>query len=342
VNGLDLFPLTLDNGEARARLREVSGRAVVCTMAEPWALVAGDVPAPFHYVESGSVELADLRAVAVAVPDGAEMVVGVGGGSAIDTAKYVAEATGLPLIQIPTIISVDAAFTAPYGYRDGSRVKYAGDLRPIEVICDPDLIRQAPPELNRAGVGDLLSCHTGLFDWRLAVDGGRGDVPWNEEAAALSRRVMDEMEEAAPEVAAVSDEGVRWLATIHQHVGAGCVAYGARFEEGSEHFLAYVFEWLTHEHRVHGELISCCVLAMSFVQGNDPDRAVRLVRSTGVQARPSHLGIDAGLFERMCLELPGYAEREALWPSVIETVTWTPELAASAFAHVREATGDDA
>jgi len=27
---------------------------------------------------------------------------------------------------------------------------------------------------------------------------------------------------------------------------------------------------------------------------------------------------------------------------VIETVTWTPELAARAFAHVREATGDDA
>jgi len=339
VTSLDPFPLTIANGAGVARLREIAGGAVVCSMAEPWALVADHVPAPHHYVESGSVELADLQATAAAVPDGADVVVGMGGGSAIDTAKYLSEATGLPLVQIPTIISVDAAFTAPYGYRDGSRVRYAGDLRPLEVICDPDLIRRAPAALNRAGVGDLLSCHTGLFDWWLAVDAGRGSVPWDEDAAALSRRVLEEMEDAAPEIHAVSEAGVRWLAEIHRDVGAGCVAYGARFEEGSEHFLAYVFEWLTNEHRVHGELISFCALAMSFVQGNDPERVVRLVQGTGVDARPSHLGISRELFGRMFAELPGYAEREELWPSVIETVAFTDELAGRTFAHIGAATG---
>jgi glycerol dehydrogenase-like iron-containing ADH family enzyme len=339
VTSLDPFPLTIAKGAGVARLRQISGGAVVCSMAEPWALVADHVPAPHHYVESGSVELSDLQAIAAGVPEGADVVVGMGGGSAIDTAKYVAEATGLPLVQIPTIISVDAAFTAPYGYRDGSRVRYAGELRPVEVICDPDLIRRAPASLNRAGVGDLLSCHTGLFDWLLAIEGGRGSIPWNEDAAALSRRVLDEMEDAAPEIHAVSEAGVRWLAEIHRDVGAGCVAYGARFEEGSEHFLAYVFEWLTNEHRVHGELISFCALAMSYVQGNDPERVVRLVQSSGVDTRPSHLGISRELFGRMFAELPGYAEREALWPSVIETVAFTDELAERTFAHVGTATG---
>jgi glycerol-1-phosphate dehydrogenase [NAD(P)+] len=334
------FPLTLEDGSAVARLREIAGDAVVCSMAEPWRLLADEVPAPRTYVESVSVELAHLQGTVAGVPDGATWVVGVGGGSAIDTAKFVAEATGLPLIQIPTIISVDAAFTAPYGYRDGSRVRYAGDLRPVEVIADPSLIRRAPAGLNRAGVGDLLSCHTGMFDWKLATDAGRGDIAWDEEAAALGRRVLDEMEEVAPEIAAISSEGIRWLATIHRDVGAGCVAYQPRFEEGSEHFLAYVFEWLTNEHRVHGELISCCVLAMSFVQGNDPERAARLVRSTGVDARPSHLGIDRALFGRMVEELPAYCEREALWPSVVETIAWTPELTERAWAFVVEASGD--
>jgi glycerol-1-phosphate dehydrogenase [NAD(P)+] len=334
------FPLLLDEGSAVRRLREIAGEAVVCSMAEPWSLVADDVPAPRTYVEASSVELSHLQTSAGGVAEGAAWVVGVGGGSAIDTAKFLAEALGLPLIQIPTIISVDAAFTAPYGYRDGSRVRYAGNLRPVEVIADPSLIRRAPEALNRAGVGDLLSCHTGMFDWRLATDAGRGDIPWNEDASALGRRVLDEMEEVAPEVAAVSSEGIRWLATIHRDVGAGCVAYQPRFEEGSEHFLAYVFEWLTNEHRVHGELISCCVLAMSFVQGNDPDRAARLVRGTGVDARPSHLGIDRALFGRMFDEIAAYCEREALWPSVVETVEWTPELAEAAWAFVVEASRD--
>jgi glycerol-1-phosphate dehydrogenase [NAD(P)+] len=332
-----LFPLTVANGSAVGRLRELEG-AVVCTMPEPWTLVEGDVPAPLHMIEVGSVELSHLAEVAGTVPDDAAVVVGFGGGSSVDTAKYVAEAKGLPLVQIPTIISVDAAFTVPYGYRDGSRVRYAGTTTPVEVIADPELIRKAPPRLNRAGVGDLLSCHTGMFDWKLATDAGRGDIPWNEEAAALGRSVLDDLEAAAPDIAEVTDEAVRFLARTHQVVGAGCAEYGARFEEGSEHFLAYVFEWLTNEHRVHGELISFCALAMSFVQGNDAERVVRIVRSSRVSAAPTHLRIDGALFERMFAELPGYAQRESLWPSVIETVDFTPRLAARAFAHVTAAT----
>jgi glycerol-1-phosphate dehydrogenase [NAD(P)+] len=332
-----LFPLTVANGSAVGRLRELEG-AVVCTMPEPWALVEGDIPAPLHMIEVGSVELSHLVEVAESVPDDAEVVVGFGGGSSVDTAKYVAEATGLPLIQILTIISVDAAFTVPYGYRDGSRVRYAGTTTPVEVIADPELIRRAPPELNRAGVGDLLSCHTGMFDWKLATDAGRGDIAWNEEAAALGRSVLDDLEAAAPEIAEVTEEAVRFLARTHQVVGAGCAEYGARFEEGSEHFLAYVFEWLTSEHRVHGELVSFCVLAMSVVQGNDPDRAVRIVRTSKVDARPEHLGITEELFVRMFRELPRYAEREHLWPSVIETVDFTNALAHATYALVIAAT----
>lgn len=332
-----LFPLTLASGSAVSRLRELD-RAVVCTMAEPWALVAGDVPEPLHRIEAGSVELRHLAELPTGVPEGAEVVVGLGGGSSLDTAKYVAEATGLPLIQIPSIISADAAFTPPYGYREGSRVRYAGDLRPVEVICDPALIRRAPPALNRAGIGDLLSCQTGTFDWRLATDAGRGDVPWNEEAAALGRSVLDDLVAALPEIAEVTEEGVRVLARMHQLVGAGCAEFGARFEEGSEHFLAYVFEWLTAEHRVHGQLIAFCVLVMSLVQGNDPDRAARIVRGSRVEASPEHLGIDLVLLELMFAELPGYVERERLWPSVIETTDLTPALAAEALAHATAAT----
>lgn len=186
-------------------------------------------------------------------------------------------------------------------------------------------------------MGDLLSCHTALFDWRLASNAGRGR-PWDEEVAAVGRRVLDEVEAALPEIAAVSEEGVRFLARTHQLVGATCVAAGhPLFEEGSEHFLAYVFEWLTREHRVHGELLSFCVLAMSSVQENDPDRAIRIVRGSKVEASPEHLGIDGALFARMFAELPGYCEREGLYPSVVETVELTPRLAAAAFERARGA-----
>ena len=333
------FPLTLEDGAAIERLKALSATAVVCTMADPWALVSDQVPAPAHYVECGSVELTHLREVAGSVPPGAETVIGLGGGSSIDTAKFVAGSTGLPLVQIPTIISVDAAFTAPYGYRDGSRVRYAGDLRPIEVIADPTLIRRAPARLNRAGIGDLLSCHTGMFDWRLATDAGLGDIPWNQEAADLGTRVLAEMAQMAPEIAAVTSDAVRWLARTHRDVGAGCIAYGARFEEGSEHFLAYCIEWLTNGHWVHGELISFCVLVMSTAQGNDPQLPAAIVRDSRVDARPSHLGISEELFHKAFAELPAYCEREDLWPSAVGLTDLTPELGARALAFAKDVTG---
>jgi hypothetical protein len=77
---------------------------------------------------------------------------------------------------------------------------------------------------------------------------------------------------------------------------------------------------------------------MSLVQGNDPDRAARIVRGSRVEASPEHLGIDLVLLELMFAELPGYVERERLWPSVIETTDLTPALAAEALAHATAAT----
>ncbi len=45
-------------------------------------------------------------------------VVGLGGGSALDTAKFIAWKTGKRLIQIPSITSVDAGFTDAIGVRE--------------------------------------------------------------------------------------------------------------------------------------------------------------------------------------------------------------------------------
>lgn len=338
---LDLFPLTMEAGAAIQCLNDCDG-AVVCTMPEPWALVADTVRKPMRLIEATSMELARLHDLSREVPDGASVVIGLGGGSSLDTAKFVAQSTQLPLIQIPSIISVDAAFTTTYGYRAGSRVRYAGDVRPIEVVADPVLIRRAPRRLNRAGVGDLLSCHTAMFDWGFAINAGIADIPWNAEAAAIGAGVLDGLEFAAQEISMVSDEGVRFLARSHRLVGAACSKFGARFEEGSEHFLAYCLEWRTHEHRVHGELVSFGVLAMSLIQGNNPDRAARIVRATGVDARPAHLAINEAVLMAVFEALPDYCARDGLWPTVIGSTDLTADLARTVLGEVRLATGHDA
>ena len=261
-------------------------------------------------------------------------VVGIGGGTALDTAKYVAWRTGRPLVQVPTITSVDAGFTDAIGIRDQGRVRYVGTVVPELVVLDLPLIRSAPPRLNRAGVGDVLSCHTGLFDWRLATERGTTHS-WHTGLAALGATLLDELEAAVDEIAAVSDDGVRFLADAYRRIGAACAWAGhSRFEEGSEHFWAYAYEHATGAHPVHGEIISFAVCALSHVQGNDPERARRIVERSHVRAHPADLGITEEAFASCLLELAAYGRREGLDQGVADFVELTPSHVDGAWAFV--------
>ncbi len=257
----------------------------------PWSALLGSslagLPEPARVVPAWDMDQAHLEGLLVPA-DGGEVVVGIGGGTALDTAKFLAWRTDRPLVQVPSITSVDAGFTDAVGVRVDGHVRYIGRIVPRFVIVDTALIRSAPPHLNRAGIGDVLSCHTGLWDWQAAVAAGHGH-PWRDDLAALGRSLLDELEAAAPDIAAVSEAGVRWLADAYRRIGAACAEAGhSRFEEGSEHFWAYAYEHATGAHQVHGELIAFAVVALAEVQGNDPDRARRIVERSGTgRTRPT-------------------------------------------------------
>lgn len=324
------FPL--EEADAIATLRRI-GQYTVAVGDPPWSELSRRVPAPQRTVLAGSMELDDLEELVADEPDGGS-VVGLGGGSALDTAKFLAWKTGKPLVQIPTITSVDAAFTDAVGVRVDGRVRYVGQVYPERVVVDVDLIRSAPPRLNSAGIGDILSCHTALHDWRLATERGEG-VAWDVELARLGTGLLAELEEHADDVAAGSARGVRFLSSAYQRVGTACSRAGhSRFEEGSEHFLAYAYEHRTGEHHIHGELVSLCVVAMAHLQGNRPQWVCDLVERCGTWAHPGDLGIDEEAFKAALLDLRRYARGERLDFSVADTEVVDAELADEIWAVV--------
>lgn len=293
------------------------GPCIIAKNDPPWSTLAPNISNAVAVVDAWDMEFAALEEQCTgdnmqrACAD-AEVVVGIGGGTALDTAKFLASRLGLRLVQIPTIASVDAAFTDAIGVREGGHVRYIDRIVPELVVIDIELIRSAPPQLNRAGIGDILSCHTGLFDWSLAAVGGHGHSH-RYDLEALGRRLLRDLDAAIAEINNVTPVGIRFLLAAYREIGAACAEAGhSRFEEGSEHFWAYAYEHATGSHHVHGELISFAVVAMSHVQGNDPDWARDLVARSGARVHPRDLSIDCDVFVDTLTNLRDYVRAEGL------------------------------
>ena len=90
----------------------------------------------------------------------ADVIVGMGGGKVIDTAKIVADKAGIPVIVVPTIASTDAPTSgcavlySPEGVFDSV---YYLKMNPQAVLVDETIIASAPTRFLVSGMGDALA-----------------------------------------------------------------------------------------------------------------------------------------------------------------------------------------
>jgi len=292
------------------------GSYLLLTMPEPWDAAQPQVSRPPHqvcFVES--MDRAVVERVEAGLPP-AGTIVGLGGGMALDMAKYVAWRRAKEPVLVPSIASVDACVTNTIAVRDEGKVRYVGFVVPQVVLTDFDLIESAPPNLNRAGIGDILSIHTALWDWKAAAD--RGLIVYDDAVARQVAALVDQLEAHAGDICAVAEAAIQWLIEAYTVENTLCLQVGhSRPEEGSEHFFAYNVEHRTGGKYVHGELVCLGSLMMSRLQENEAARVGRILRATGVRFQPCDLGLSKGEVEAALLTLLAYVESEDLPCSVI-------------------------
>jgi glycerol-1-phosphate dehydrogenase [NAD(P)+] len=203
-------------------------------------------------------------------------IIGLGGGKALDVAKYVAFLARLPYYATPTSLSNDG-FSSPQSSLTiaGRRRSLAAAL-PFAVVLDLDVCAHAPRPLWLSGIGDLVSKLTAIFDWKLAFH-CRGE-PVNDFAALLSDATVYQF------LAQPSFDlcGARLLGTALLLNGIAMEICGSsRPASGSEHLISHALDSLSQRPRLHGLQVGLATYLISRVQNNQSDRIAHLFDEVG-------------------------------------------------------------
>jgi glycerol-1-phosphate dehydrogenase [NAD(P)+] len=196
------------------------------------------------------------------LPPGTRAVVGLGGGKALDTAKFVASLGRLPYFAVPTSLSNDGFCSPQSSLTVGGKRRSLPAAMPAGVVVDTAVCLAAPLPLWRSGVGDLVAKVTAVADWKLAFHAA--GTPVDDLAALLSDATVFQFM-ARP---VRDEEGVRLLATALMLNGIAMeIAGSSRPASGSEHLVSHALDALSARPRLHGVQVGAATYLVSRLQG---------------------------------------------------------------------------
>jgi len=288
---------------------------LVVTMEDLWPHLARHLPdgTPHYFVRSmeRSVLEEDLPQLA-----GMASVVGLGGGQAIDAAKYFAWRQNIPLHQFPTSLSVDAMYGQRAGVRENGVVRYVGWAVPETVYFDYAILEAAPASINRAGIGDVFCFFTGAWDWEYAYRTGKCEARWpyDPALAAISLHKAEEALAGRQDIRDLTPRGIQLIVEAFKWGGASFHGAGwcPRHIEGVEHFFFYALEAGTGRKFLHGQAVCLGIVLGALMHDRRVEELRDAIKYIGVDMRPESMGITWDDVNSTVIGLAEFVRREGL------------------------------
>ncbi|MDD1665928.1 MAG: NAD(P)-dependent glycerol-1-phosphate dehydrogenase [Methanomicrobiales archaeon] len=222
---------------------------------------------------------------------GAEILVAVGGGKIIDTAKIASFNTDRQFISVPTAASHDgiASASASVPTPEGNLSLKAHP--PVAIVADTGIIASAPHRLLASGCADIISNLSAVLDWELAHR-LRGETI-SEYASTLSRMTAEAMIRNADLVRPNTEE-TAWM-VVKALVASGVamsIAGSSRPASGGEHKFSHALDRIAPGKGLHGEKCGIGTIITLFLHGEDWREVREALKKIGAPTTPREIGID--------------------------------------------------
>ncbi len=182
--------------------------------------------------------IAEANAV---ITDKTDLIIGIGSGVMQDLCKYVSFEHGIDYFIVATAPSMD-------GYASVGAAMILGNMKvtynahvPKAIICDTEIMKNAPMDMIQAGYGDILGKFSCLNDWKLShiVNGEY----YCDYVADLTYEMLDNVKDLGAKLLMRDAAAIGTLTEALIGVGIAMAYVGnSRPASGSEHHMAHYFE----------------------------------------------------------------------------------------------------
>ena len=226
-----------------------------------------------------------------------DLVIGFGGGKVLDVAKLAAGKTRIKYISIPTTLSNDGIASPVSVIKNKKNIPLSHlTTAPFGIVVDINVIKKAPARYLKAGVGDLISNLSAVFDARLAKKKQMDKI--DNQALAIA--------EAGPKkILSYVDTKIksnRFITGLTDGLIksglAMCLAGSSRPASGSEHKISHALDFLYPRRKsLHGEQVGIAAIFTMVIQGNKfLGPVMRLYANIGFPKKIKFLGLKTDEF----------------------------------------------
>ncbi len=231
----------------------------------------------------------------------ADVVIGIGGGKSLDTAKAISFYLNIPTIIVPTIASTDAPcsrLSVVYTEK-GEFEKYLPlTSNPNMVIMDLDIVTKAPVRFLVAGIGDALATYyeAAACERSNAVSMAGGNS--TKAALALAKLCLDTLLEDGLKAKIAVENGVRSKA-VENIVEANTYLSGIGFESSGLAAAHAIHNGITvlaqTHHMLHGEKVAFGTITQLVLENKTIEEIEDIIyfcQSVGLPTTFAELGIE--------------------------------------------------